>query len=90
MTAGACAGMAYNLLIFPADSIKSQIQTDEEIMQATGKKIVRRGFFKVGRDIFKSDGIPGFYRGCGITVARAAPSSAIIFMTYELLTRQFS
>jgi ornithine carrier protein len=82
MSAGACAGMAYNLLIFPVDSIKSQMQTDEEVMIATGKKVIKRGFWQVGKDIYKSDGISGFYRGCGITVARAAPSSAVIFMTY--------
>ncbi|CAH1768065.1 6058_t:CDS:2, partial [Entrophospora sp. SA101] len=29
MLSGALAGMAYNLLIFPADSIKSQMQTEE-------------------------------------------------------------
>ncbi|RGB35724.1 mitochondrial carrier domain-containing protein [Rhizophagus diaphanus] len=90
MSAGACAGMAYNLLMFPVDSIKSQMQTDEEIMKVTGKDVVKRGFWRVGRELYKSDGISGFYRGCGITVARAAPSSAIIFMTYELLCRHFS
>ncbi|CAG8451619.1 20189_t:CDS:1 [Racocetra fulgida] len=82
MIAGACAGMAYNLFVFPADSIKSQMQTEEEMMQATGKTVTKRGFIRVARDLYKADGIPGFYRGCGITVARAAPSSAIIFMTY--------
>ncbi|CAB4495735.1 unnamed protein product [Rhizophagus irregularis] len=90
MSSGACAGMAYNLLMFPVDSIKSQMQTDEEIMKITGKDVVKRGFWRVGRELYKSDGISGFYRGCGITVARAAPSSAIIFMTYELLCRHFS
>ncbi|CAG8449707.1 16844_t:CDS:2 [Dentiscutata erythropus] len=85
MTAGACAGMAYNILVFPADSVKSQMQTEEEMMQATGKiinKLNKRGFLTVAKDLYRADGIPGFYRGCGITVARAAPSSAIIFMTY--------
>jgi len=82
MSSGAFAGMSYNLLIFPVDSIKSKMQTDEEVMKATGKKVIKRGFWKVGREIYKFDGISGFYRGCGITVARAVPSSAIIFMTY--------
>ncbi|RIA84785.1 mitochondrial carrier domain-containing protein [Glomus cerebriforme] len=90
MSSGACAGMAYNLSIFPVDSIKSQMQTDEERMIAIGKKVIKRGFWQVGGDIYKIDGIRGFYRGCSMTVARAAPSSAIIFMTYELLSRRFS
>jgi ornithine carrier protein len=88
MSSGACAGMSYNLLMFPVDSIKSQMQTDEEIMKVTGKNVTKRGFWRVGRELYKSDGIGGFYRGCGITVARAAPSSAIIFMTYvSILSR---
>ncbi|CAG8482669.1 14309_t:CDS:2 [Acaulospora colombiana] len=88
MISGACAGMAYNITIFPVDSIKSQVQTDEEMMLYMGKKVVKRGFFRVGKEIYKNNGIPGFYRGCGITVARAAPSSAIIFMTYETVAWQ--
>lgn len=87
---GASAGMAYNLLIYPVDSIKSQMQTDEEVMRATGKEVIKRGFCKVGRDLYKSDGIKGFYRGCGITIARAVPSNAIIFTTYEILKRHFT
>ncbi|GES85487.1 mitochondrial carrier [Rhizophagus clarus] len=90
MSSGACAGMTYNLLMFPVDSIKSQMQTEEEINKITGKNEIKRGFWRVGRELYKSDGISGFYRGCGITVARAAPSSAIIFMTFELLSRHFS
>ncbi|CAG8513170.1 8510_t:CDS:2 [Acaulospora morrowiae] len=90
MASGACAGMAYNITMFPVDSVKSQIQTDEEIMLARGRKVVKRSFFKVCKDIYKEHNIPGFYRGCGITVARAAPSSAIIFMTYVIIYRIFS
>ncbi|CAG8712437.1 8428_t:CDS:2, partial [Racocetra fulgida] len=82
MIAGAYAGMAYNLFVFPADSIKSQMQTKEKMMQATGKTVTKCEFIRVARDLYKADGIPGFYRGCGIMVARAALSSAIIFMTY--------
>ncbi|CAI2183897.1 18455_t:CDS:2 [Funneliformis geosporum] len=84
---GASAGMAYNLLIYPVDSIKSQMQTDEEVMRATGKEVVKRGFCQVGRELYKNDGIKGFYRGCGITIARAVPSNAIIFTTYVSINR---
>nr|CAG8614007.1 10621_t:CDS:2 [Entrophospora candida]CAG8645238.1 11137_t:CDS:2 [Entrophospora candida] len=83
MLSGALAGMVYNLLIFPADSIKSQMQTEEEFLSVIGKSgNKKRGFIKVGKDLYKADGIKGFYRGCVITVTRAAPSSAIIFLTY--------
>ncbi|CAG8434653.1 12376_t:CDS:2 [Ambispora gerdemannii] len=76
MTAGALAGIGYNVSSFPADSIKSVMQTEEEMNK------IKRTFFQVGKDIYKEHGIPGFYRGCGMTALRAAPSNAIIFMTY--------
>ncbi|KAG0364796.1 amino acid transporter arg-13 [Gamsiella multidivaricata] len=96
MLAGAIAGMAYNFILFPADCIKSHMQTQDVLRShqrsAGGGTAAasKQGFLTTGREIFKSEGIRGLYRGCGITVARSAPSSAIIFMTYELLSRRFS
>jgi ornithine carrier protein len=83
MAAGAVAGMAYNFLFFPADTIKSRMQT-EDVSQITGEKTT---FRSVGRAIWMQHGLKGLYRGCGITVARSAPSSAFIFTVYEELKR---
>ncbi|KAK9430232.1 mitochondrial carrier domain-containing protein [Lipomyces doorenjongii] len=80
---GAVAGIAYNLSLFPADSVKSRMQT-ESILSADGVG-TDRGFWTVARDMYRSGGIRVLYRGCGMTVMRAAPSSAIIFLTYECL-----
>ncbi|KAG0166859.1 hypothetical protein DFQ28_010149 [Apophysomyces sp. BC1034] len=85
MLGGAIGGMSYNASFFPVDVIKSQMQTDEELLAATRK----RTFLQTTREIYAGAGIRGFYRGCGITVLRSAPTSAIIFMTYELLIRHF-
>jgi mitochondrial ornithine carrier protein len=82
MVAGACAGMAYNLILFPADSVKSCMQTDS-ILQV-GRS---RGFWEVGREMWRYGGFRVFYRGCLITVLRAAPASAVIFWTYESLKK---
>jgi mitochondrial ornithine carrier protein len=84
MFSGACAGMAYNLVLFPADSIKSRMQTDA-ISDVRGKR--GKGFWEVGKEMWKYGGIRVFYRGCLITVLRAAPSSAVIFWTYENLKK---
>jgi mitochondrial ornithine carrier protein len=81
MISGACAGMAFNLVLFPADSIKSRMQT-ESLSDGQNK-----GFGEVTRDIWRFGGIKAFYRGCLITVLRAAPSSAVIFWTYENLKK---
>ncbi|KAJ3062395.1 hypothetical protein HDU98_001737 [Podochytrium sp. JEL0797] len=84
MGAGALAGMVFNFSLFPADVIKSRQQTAE-----AGSAGGKRGFIEVGREVYAGQGIRGFYRGCGITVARSAPTSGCIFMTYELLRRNF-
>lgn len=84
MIAGACAGMAYNFAFYPADTIKSRMQT-EQMGGSTTVKAPRVTFLDIGRDIWREQGLRGMYRGCGITVARAAPSSAFIFSIYETL-----
>jgi len=73
LLAGACAGIAFNAALFPADVIKSIQQT-----QTTNS-----GFLSIGRQLWASQGVAGLYRGFGITAARAGPSSAMIFWTYE-------
>lgn len=85
MTAGAAAGMSYNFIFFPADTIKSRIQT-EDVSKVTGTK---QSFGSVGKLIWREAGLKGMYRGCGITVARSAPSSAFIFTIYETLRSRF-
>ncbi|KAF9984508.1 hypothetical protein BGZ75_003928 [Mortierella antarctica] len=90
MLAGAIAGMAYNFILFPADCIKSHMQTQDvlrshERSPVSGAAVAGQGFLATGKEIFRSEGLRGLYRGCGITVARSAPSSAIIFMTYILM-----
>ncbi|KAI9669075.1 MAG: hypothetical protein M1831_000667 [Alyxoria varia] len=84
LLAGATAGMSYNFVFYPADTIKSRMQT--EVVEA-GKH--RKTFLNVGRSLFQEQGLRGMYRGCGITVGRAAPSSAFIFTVYEGLKDTF-
>lgn len=79
MIAGAAAGISYNLSLFPADTIKSQMQTENMLHNS------KSGFIETGRSLVRTGGIAALYRGCGITVCRSAPSSAIIFVTYEAL-----
>ncbi|PGG95381.1 hypothetical protein AJ79_10091 [Helicocarpus griseus UAMH5409] len=83
MLAGAAAGISYNFIFYPADTIKSRIQT-EDLSNAVGEAR-RRTFWGVGKVLWKEQGLAGLYRGCGITCARSAPSSAFIFTIYEAL-----
>lgn len=84
MLGGAVAGMSYNFVFYPADTIKSRMQTEEASLSKG-----RSTFLGVGRELWQQHGLKGFYRGCGITVFRAAPSSAIIFTIYEALRKFF-
>ncbi|KAI9819566.1 MAG: hypothetical protein M1827_007016 [Pycnora praestabilis] len=85
MLAGATAGVSYNFVFYPADTIKSRMQTEEIGLGTSG----RRTFWAVGKALWQQQGLKGLYRGCGITVGRAAPSSAFIFAVYEGLRSAF-
>lgn len=87
MIAGATAGISYNFIFYPADTIKSRMQTEDiSRIPANG---ARQTFWSVARAVWKQQGLKGMYRGCGITCARSAPSSAFIFSVYEGLRHYF-
>ncbi|KAH8145110.1 uncharacterized protein LAJ45_10890 [Morchella importuna] len=86
MIAGATAGVSYNFMFYPADSVKSRMQT--EAIGAKGDKM--ESFFTVAKKMYQAGGIKPMYRGCGITCMRSAPSSAIIFLVYESLKSYFA
>lgn len=86
--AGACAGAAFNLSLFPADTVKSVMQTEEEL-RPRGKGIPSLTFFGTAKAMYKAQGIRGLYSGCGITVARSIPSSGLIFLIYDGLSSHF-
>ena len=85
---GAAAGISYNFVFFPADTIKSRMQSEEVSSSRNSNELgattrPRRTFLASGKALWQQQGLRGMYRGCGITVARAAPSSAFIFAVYE-------
>ncbi|KAL4062807.1 mitochondrial carrier domain-containing protein [Scleroderma yunnanense] len=86
--AGACAGAVFNVSVFPADTIKSVMQTEEEL-RPRGKSVPAPTFLGTARATYKAQGIRGLYAGCGITAARSIPSSALIFLIYDGLNRHF-
>ncbi|KAG1846099.1 mitochondrial carrier [Suillus subalutaceus] len=70
---GACAGGVFNFSMFPADSIKSTMQTEEDLRPR-------------GSNAPKPT---GFMLGVVLPVARSIPSSAIIFLIYDGLSSRF-
>ncbi len=88
---GALAGAFGALVFYPADTVKSAIQTQEELRPRTGSlKPLSSSFLGTFRLMWMKHGLKGLYAGCGMTVARAVPSSGIIFVVYDGLTAYFS
>lgn len=85
MMSGSVAGMLYNFAFYPADTVKSRMQT-EDVKLLAGQKSTFSAVFKA---LMRQHGIKGMYRGCGITVARSIPSSAFIFTVYEELKKHW-
>lgn len=92
--AGALAGAVSTLLLYPADTVKSAVQTEGEFRvwsassQQSSTTAVRTGdtFLAVMKRMYTTNGLKGFYAGCGMTIARAVPGSAIIFLIYDGLS----
>ena len=88
---GAIAGGVGVLMFYPADTVKSAVQTEEELRpRGVGRNAGRSSFVGTFRKMWASHGIRGLYAGCGMTVARAVPSSGIIFVVYDGLTAHFA
>lgn len=85
---GACAGGIFNFSMFPADSIKSTMQTEEDL-RPRGSHAPKPTFLGTAKAMYRAQGVKGLYAGCGITVARSIPSSAIIFLIYDGLSSRF-
>lgn len=85
IVAGASAGVAYWTVPFPADTVKTRIQTTSKpgYNQHTS-------FLQVFKHISKTEGIRGLYRGWAVTALRAAPSNAAVFFAYELCMKAFT
>ncbi|KAG6856084.1 hypothetical protein H0H87_007524 [Tephrocybe sp. NHM501043] len=89
---GACAGAAFNFVLFPADSVKSAMQTEEELRPrgtSSAAEKPKATFVSTARAMYTAQGLRGLYAGCGITVARSIPSSAMIFLIYDGLCKRF-
>ncbi|EIE19689.1 mitochondrial carrier, partial [Coccomyxa subellipsoidea C-169] len=45
------------------------------------------GFLKTCKQIYREEGVKGFYRGCTANLIRTTPAAALTFTTFELLSR---
>ena len=79
LTGGIASGVAYWTAFYPADCVKSLIQTRADF--------ANKSFLEAFKTIYRTEGIAGLYRGWGITVARGAPGNALVFAGYEYVSK---
>ncbi|KFH47134.1 Mitochondrial carnitine carrier-like protein [Hapsidospora chrysogenum ATCC 11550] len=72
--AGAAAGVAMWIPVFPVDTVKSRLQTAEGNVTIGG----------VVRDLYAKGGYRAFFPGFGPALARAVPANAATFLGVEL------
>ena len=77
MLAGAFGGYCLWIPTFPIDVVKSKLQTDAFVngQYTTVRECVRQ--------IYRQEGVKGFYRGFWPCMIRAAPVNAATFLTFE-------
>lgn len=72
--AGAAAGVAMWIPVFPVDTVKSRLQTAEVPVSVS----------TVVRQLYAAGGLKAFYPGFGPALARAVPANAATFLGVEL------
>ena len=83
MFAGSLGGIASNTILFPADVVKSQVQAEA----GPGR---RADYGRRLAALYRLEGVRGLYRGFGVTLLKAVPANAVIFGTYEYVSRRLS
>lgn len=74
--AGGMAGICNWIVALPPDVLKSRFQAAPEHRY--------RGVGDVFRELIRTDGVRGFYKGFGPVMLRAFPANAACFVGYEL------
>ncbi|GMH13716.1 hypothetical protein Nepgr_015557 [Nepenthes gracilis] len=80
LIAGGVAGGVAKTAVAPLERVKILFQTRKEEFKAVG---LLGSFMKIA----KTEGLLGFYRGNGASVARIVPYAALHYMTYEQYRR---
>lgn len=88
LVSGALSGFFFNFLMFPIDTIKSNIQT-YDMLHKSDPTIKPPTFLQTCNSLIKAGGVKSLYHGLGITLVRAIPANALIFYTYEGLKENF-
>eukprot|EP00188_Purpureofilum_apyrenoidigerum_P001731 Plantae.Rhodophyta-Purpureofilum_apyrenoidigerum.ctg19820.p1 GENE.Plantae.Rhodophyta-Purpureofilum_apyrenoidigerum.ctg19820~~Plantae.Rhodophyta-Purpureofilum_apyrenoidigerum.ctg19820.p1 ORF type:complete len:308 (+),score=30.49 Plantae.Rhodophyta-Purpureofilum_apyrenoidigerum.ctg19820:99-1022(+) len=81
MFSGGVAGVCYWALVYPADLIKTRIQTDSDLTPRY------RGIIDCARQVYREGGLRGLYRGATPGILRSFPANAVCFIIYEAVVQ---
>ncbi|KAJ0403360.1 hypothetical protein P43SY_007111 [Pythium insidiosum] len=84
LTAGGLAGASSWSIVFPADVLKSRMQT-----AANGQSAAPMGLGATARLVYQQHGLHGFYRGWAAAVLRSFPANGSLFLGVEMTHRLF-
>lgn len=73
---GSLSGLSSWIFIYPSDLIKTRYQSIKESNSSNNVS-------QVIKNIFKTDGLGGFYRGFSLAIMRALPLHGGVFLGYE-------
>jgi solute carrier family 25 (mitochondrial carnitine/acylcarnitine transporter), member 20/29 len=82
LLAGAIAGVICWTVTYPAERIKTEIQTASDHAPRADLRMAH-----VARRLWRQEGPAAFTRGLGTTVLRAVPVNAVTLYVYELVLR---
>ena len=86
---GAIAGLCATVFMYPNDTVRRRLQVQEKTMGANSPDYYRNGL-DAYRQLYRKHGIRVFYGGLSVNLARAAPSAALQFGSFEMIKKQFS
>lgn len=89
--AGCAGGLLQCVLLVPSDVIKCTMQA-HEVNPKIPNTVPENAFvstWKCMKEIYRTEGVRGFYKGFGATVLRECPSIGLYFFSYKTMKESF-
>eukprot|EP00743_Colponemidia_sp_Colp-15_P007954 GILK01008615.1.p1 GENE.GILK01008615.1~~GILK01008615.1.p1 ORF type:complete len:330 (+),score=32.19 GILK01008615.1:36-992(+) len=93
LLSGGIGGIGCWVFSYPQDLVKTRLQVQPDGQASKYKPsrlLLDGGFFSCWKEVVRTDGYRGLWRGFTPCVARAFPANAAGFLTYELAQKAFA
>ena len=89
LISGALAGCSSVSITYPTDLIRRRKQFFGKSVAVSGNAVLP-GYFDIVSEVFRKDGLRGFYRGLFCTYCKIIPSTAFVFCINGILNNMDS